>query len=62
MMMQPYMTIIGILVCRNYSVFDEPHFLKKLRGNLRLFLLGELIFIVLHQMYQGKTEESEYFA
>ena len=38
-MMQPYMTIIRILVCRNYSVFDEPHFLKKLRGNLRLFLL-----------------------
>ena len=62
MMMQPYMTIIRILVCRNYSVFDEPHFLKKLRGNLRLFLLSELIFIVLHQMYQGKTEESEYFA
>ena len=38
-MMQPYMTIIRILLCRNYSVFDEPHFLKKLRGNLRLFLL-----------------------
>ena len=39
MMMQPYMTIIKILVCRNYSVCDEPHFLKKLRGNLTLFLL-----------------------
>ena len=30
---------IKILVLCNYSVFDESHFLKKLRVNLKVFLL-----------------------
>ena len=32
-------TMIKILIFRDYSVFDEPHFVKKLRRNLRVFLL-----------------------
>ena len=38
-MMQPSTTMIKIMVFHNYSVFDEPHFLKKLRGKLGVFLL-----------------------
>ena len=40
-------------------------FLRNLEETLDFSFLstfGELIFIALHQMYQGKTEESEYFA
>ena len=39
--MQPSTKMIKILVFRNYrySVFNEPHSLKKLRGNLRAFIL-----------------------
>ena len=39
MMMEPSITIMKILIFRNYSVFDEPQFVKKLRRNLRVFLL-----------------------
>ena len=38
-MMQQSTTIIKSLIFRNYSVFDEPHFLKNLRRNLRVFPL-----------------------
>ena len=38
-MIQPSTTMIKILIFRNYSVLNEPHFLKKLRRNLRIFLL-----------------------
>ena len=34
-----YNIMIKVLVFRNYLVFDEPHFLKKLGGNLRDLLL-----------------------
>ena len=74
MIMQPSTIMIKILVFRNYSVFDEPHFLKKLQGNLRVFLL---IYVWLVDIYctlticltctrcitQGKTErESELYS
>ena len=65
-MMQPSTTmitkIITILVLCNYSAFDESHFLKKLRVNLRVFLTNQRlvsryllyfnILFNLHQMYQ----------
>ena len=70
MMMQPSITMIKILIFRNYSVFDEPHFLKNLRrkpssfpSNQRLvswYLLYFNYLFNLHQIYQGKTKESEY--
>ena len=63
---------IKILVLCNYSVFNESHFLKKLLVNLKVFLLINVWWVNnilyfnnlfnLHQMYQGKTEESEYIA
>ena len=71
MMIQPCTTMIKILIFRNYSVFNEPHFLKKLQRNLRvLFLINvwwvdtycTLTLFNLHQMYHWKTEESEYIA
>ena len=45
MMMQPSATMIKILVFRNYSVFDEPHFLKKLRKNLRVSLVINVCWV-----------------
>ena len=60
-----------ILIFRYYSVFNEPHFLKKLQRNLWVFLLINvwwvdiyctLTLFNLHQMYHWKTEESDYIA
>jgi len=70
MMMQPSTTMIKILIFHNYLVFNEPHFVKKLQRNLRVFLLINVrwvdifctltILLNLPPMYDGKTDRGQW--